>query len=273
MQTQFLLPDKHACLVSATDVQTLLEPFIPQLRTIFFGWTRMYNDGSRANLTNNPEWVKHYYQQGHYNYSKCERHPSCYQEGFAIWDLWDKNSKAYQIATKDAEDRFDIAHGVSIIKTHAEGCDIFDFAARKAEYTINTYYINHIHLFEQYIQHFYDKAKFLIKRAVCDRFTLNFDDDIDIYTEEPDLVIIPFANNNKSLLDLSQLRNISNPLTMREKECLEWLVKGKTAHEMALILGISKRTSEKHIEKIKEKLGCYTLFQLGLKIGSIDRSF
>ena len=47
-------------------------------------------------------------------------------------------------------------------------------------------------------------------------------------------------------------------LTLRETEVLLWLTKGKTNVEIASILGMSKRTVEKHMEHIFTKLGVET---------------
>lgn len=47
-------------------------------------------------------------------------------------------------------------------------------------------------------------------------------------------------------------------LSRREKEISTWLAKGKTNAEIALILGMSKRTAEKHLEHIFIKLGVET---------------
>ena len=47
-------------------------------------------------------------------------------------------------------------------------------------------------------------------------------------------------------------------LSGRETEVLLWLAKGKTNLEIAAILGMSKRTAEKHLEHIFVKLGVET---------------
>lgn len=47
-------------------------------------------------------------------------------------------------------------------------------------------------------------------------------------------------------------------LTPREKEVLDWLVKGKTNRDIAEILGMSPRTVNKHLEHIFIKLGVET---------------
>jgi DNA-binding CsgD family transcriptional regulator len=47
----------------------------------------------------------------------------------------------------------------------------------------------------------------------------------------------------------------NGPLTPRERECLQWVARGKTDFEIGIILGISARTARFHIENSKRKLG------------------
>lgn len=61
-----------------------------------------------------------------------------------------------------------------------------------------------------------------------------------------------------------------NYLTSRELEFLYWLSLGKTASETARILHIGQRTAEVHVNNIKTKLGCATLFQLGQQIEKLN---
>jgi len=56
-------------------------------------------------------------------------------------------------------------------------------------------------------------------------------------------------------------------LTQRECECINYLTIGKTAEEVSMILGISKRTVESHIDNIKIKLSCNNQFRLGYLVG------
>jgi DNA-binding CsgD family transcriptional regulator len=44
-------------------------------------------------------------------------------------------------------------------------------------------------------------------------------------------------------------------LTLREREVLRWLARGKTNAEIGAILGISAATVSKHLEHIYPKLG------------------
>lgn len=47
-------------------------------------------------------------------------------------------------------------------------------------------------------------------------------------------------------------------LTAREREVLGWVATGKTNRDIAVILGASRRTIEKHLERVYEKLGVET---------------
>lgn len=44
-------------------------------------------------------------------------------------------------------------------------------------------------------------------------------------------------------------------LTEREAEVLFWLTQGKTNADIGLILGLSKRTINKHLEQVFQKMG------------------
>ena len=57
------------------------------------------------------------------------------------------------------------------------------------------------------------------------------------------------------------------PLSSRQKECLFYLARGKTAKHIARLLKIDHRTVETHILHVKNKLGCQTKEQL------IDKAF
>jgi DNA-binding CsgD family transcriptional regulator len=47
-------------------------------------------------------------------------------------------------------------------------------------------------------------------------------------------------------------------LTEREAEVLHWVAEGKTNPEIAVILSISPRTAQKHVENLLSKLGVET---------------
>lgn len=51
-------------------------------------------------------------------------------------------------------------------------------------------------------------------------------------------------------------------LSARERDCLKYLLLGKTAKETGLLMKLSFRTVEYYFENIKDKLGCYSKREL-----------
>ena len=75
-------------------------------------------------------------------------------------------------------------------------------------------------------------------------------------------LVIQFPDHNSAhdllLLSEGQLpepATARSTLTRREREVLSWIAKSKSNPEIGIILGVSPRTVEKHVERILEKLG------------------
>ncbi len=63
----------------------------------------------------------------------------------------------------------------------------------------------------------------------------------------------------------------SRSLTKRELEVCRWIADGKANKEIAIIMGISYRTVEKHVEHILQKLGMENRMQILIHI--LDQQF
>jgi DNA-binding CsgD family transcriptional regulator len=74
------------------------------------------------------------------------------------------------------------------------------------------------------------------------------------------------AQEAATRLVIPQLSDPSLPsLTPRELETLRWTMEGKTAWEVANVLGISERTAVLHANNAMHKLGCVNKHQAVLK--------
>ena len=74
-----------------------------------------------------------------------------------------------------------------------------------------------------------------------------------------DLVQVPLAGLYRNLLRREKDRAFAAlPVTPREREVLSWLAAGKTDKDIAVIVGVSPRTVQKHLQHIYEKLGVET---------------
>ncbi len=72
--------------------------------------------------------------------------------------------------------------------------------------------------------------------------------------------------NTSFILPESRHTNIDNSITTKQSECLQYLIQGKTAKEIAKILQISPRTIEHRIEALKIKFSCNKISELVYKV-------
>lgn len=80
----------------------------------------------------------------------------------------------------------------------------------------------------------------------------------------PQLVALGFCFHvmAEDLVECSERPAVKKDLlSMREKECLSWTVKGKTAWEIAAILNIRERTVLFHLNNAKTKLGVTSRYE------------
>lgn len=59
-------------------------------------------------------------------------------------------------------------------------------------------------------------------------------------------------------LGLAEVRQTSHQLSKREREVLQWVASGHRQNDIALTLGLSERTIENHLRRIRHRLGVPT---------------
>lgn len=163
---------------------------------------------------------------------------------------------------------FGVQHTFTIRENGLDGDNYYHFATHLPDQSINQVYISNIDLLKLFIMNFKEKINQSkqLKSAYDVRYSL--DENAHGYLISPKGI-----NMNQSVLrqsfmqeiELNQKIKISNgkSLSLREIEILTWLHDGKTVHDIAKIIGVAEITVSKHIAKIKEKVQCYTQFQLG----------
>lgn len=248
-------------------IQEICNPLFQKFGLTNFNYYILYDNKRRLHLNSNPEWLKHYYEKKYYNTARSDLSPKLYKDGCGLWDSWSEDDIGSKTIKLDAAENFNIAHGLMLTKRLKDSSLVFEFSTNKDNVGINNLYMSNLDIFENFTYFFQKKAETIIKLA-----------SLHIFKLEKDFDRIPVGETyaNKILLSqqeiFSKYQNggfVYQPLTKKELECIDWLAKGKTALEIGLILNISRRTVEKHITHIKEKLGCYSLYQLGKKVNKL----
>lgn len=88
-----------------------------------------------------------------------------------------------------------------------------------------------------------------------------------------DGAVIHLLNNAFHLKATSLPYSHANPLTPRQREVLEWVGDGKSMQDIAVILGVTPATVEKHLRLAREALGVETTAQAVLKASFKNQIF
>ena len=264
----YFLQKDHVLFLAEHDMQEFCKELLKKYDLNGFRQVRLYDEGSRFELTTHASWTQHFMELGYFNYSRLDRNGTCYHSGYCLWDAWNKDTPAHEIVIRDAIVNYDGGRGFSILRRSQEWVDKFEFSTSTNNHKANEMFLSNIEALDRFVDEFLQKMAPWIKRAHQSRDFLPFA--IDASEEYADTFLPAQILKAVSPTITPQQNSFENAsLTKRELECIYWLSLGKTTPEIAMILNVSARTVEKFIIAIKEKFNCRTLFQMGQVISRI----
>lgn len=225
-------------------VKEICEPYFTQLGLDHFNYIHRNNNGSITYLCSNPHWLEHYLQKEYPKIGAFEQNETLSDYKFLLWNGLDKDDS---ILT-DSREIIGVEHGIALVQKENDGFGFYNLGTKSSNPSIINKYINSIPQYEKFILAFQEKARTLMREAKK----------------------IKFGNHSSPIITRESKLGYQtgNPhLTARELQCIDYLSLGKTAEEIAIILNISKRTVESHVQNIKQKLNCYNQFRLGYLLG------
>lgn len=247
--------EKHHALTSQEDVRSLCNPILDSIGITYFNYIKIYNkDCSRELLTNNVDWIDHFYKNGLYDSVGTVDVEHLLPKGYFLWAEMDKKDPIYL----QGRDYFNIDNGISFVIKRKDVTYLYIFATGREQHAINNFYASNIDLLKHFIHYFNDKGQGLIKEAENNR----------IYLPKPQEIITDRVNN------IAISENIRNQflhatpvnryflfgesddlyLTAKQGECATLLVNGHTSKQIAKLMDISHRTVEGYILDIKQKI-------------------
>jgi LuxR family transcriptional regulator len=93
-----------------------------------------------------------------------------------------------------------------------------------------------------------------------------------IWDEHGNDIILMNNVAHLKILTLPHLR-VGRPLTNRQREALEWVGDGKTTQEIAMLMGLTGATVEKHLRLAQDVLSVETTAQAVLKAAFQNQMF
>jgi DNA-binding CsgD family transcriptional regulator len=251
----------HFIIKSAGQVSNICEPLFHKFNITYFNFVRKYdNNPSKICLCNNAKWMDHFYTNELYKHLKFKDTQTFLRYGEysnnLVIILWISSPETRVI--KEQREYFNIDHGISIVFRYPKHMECFYLATTKYNNYMSNVYINNLSEIIRFTHYFKDKGEKLIATASQpeNRITennYNTENQIKstiLSTQKNEIVKIIKPNryflhkNNEDII-----------ISDREMSCIELLMAGISANESAKILGISKRTVEKHVENVKQKIG------------------
>jgi DNA-binding CsgD family transcriptional regulator len=263
------ISDKHISLASAMDMQQLSSPLFKHTPIKVFQYSRVYLNGARLELSNDPNHLKNVFIQ-HDGLSKVYT-PSLFntkQKLFLMKD-WLQNLNSYP--KKIIQDIVDSEHTVTgignqicLYRWHSTYCELFQFYTASNAEGIETFYLNNLDMLERFAIYFVHTAHHLILQADKDKIIKPWRDP---FTANPTYEEQHFGKQQfiadtmpKQIFYSINGREIK--LTQRDLHCASLLLKGKTARSMAQTLHLSQRSVESRLENLRLKTLCADRYEL-----------
>lgn len=185
---------------------------------------RKFVNDERFIISTNKEESISFISEKLYRYGIFEKKHKIVSSTFQMWDaLINPPPQIYQRKSI----KYNMAHGVTIVRQHGRFCDFFNFSTHRGNIEANNFYLNDKELFLDFIDNFYQQMEESLDHLEAHTFTL------PIGTTFEDYVI--------------------TTLTTRQQDCAELLCQGLSAKEIGRILRVSPRTVESHINHMIEK--------------------
>lgn len=246
--------DKLIIPTQCNDMIDLCKP-LKELEVSFFHYQETHPNGRRICLTNNSQWMQHFFTSQIYLNGFFQKHPSHYNAFSFLRSEIDLNKPIL-----DDRDHFGISNqGITIARPFCTHLRLYFFAGTCKSPKTESYFREIHPLLENFISYFHIKGKKLLQ---------------DAYRYE---VMLPFAslcNEHDSLENTTnadkfnmQLRSKLNYyLSNKEKLIINGYVDGKNAKQIAHDLKLSSRTVEWYTMKLKDKFEAKNLYMLVHKL-------
>lgn len=250
----------HYSIGSSNNINQIVKKFFKDTNVDInhLNYIQKNNDGTVFYLCTNPNWLTHYYNEAYPSVGAFEHNESLSNFKYVLWSSLDSGDKILH----DSKNLIGIEHGITIIDKMENGYGYYNFGSNNNDKLILSKYISNLDLLNKFKTYFKFEAKnilndskkysFILPAVPGGRITLSSG------------IVQESQKSNYEKLYIDKENNLF--LTSRETECMEWYLKGKTSSEVALIMKISKRTVEAHVENVKLKLKCKNLFQVGYTI-------
>lgn len=258
---------KHLVMTSCKEVEEICKP----LRTLdiqMFIFIRLFPNGKRMIFCDDYGWNEFYISRF---FQLC--YPVHVQfEATANGIIFvDKDQYPDLITFTEASNIFNYKNGICLTARCKSFKEVVFFGSHNCNKIINNRFLNNIDILRKFISYFKSKASHLFalynKCMLMTPKQYNYqlsltDPDQAAFNELVKQVEKELKTNRYYIIT----ENDETYFTDKELNVLRWLVNGKTIEETGIILNISSKTVESHLNHVKQKLDCTKFSQLSNKV-------
>lgn len=179
---------------------------------------RKFVDDKRFIISTNKDESINFVNEKLYQYGLFEKKHKLVQSSFQMWDaIVNPPPQIYQRKAI----KFNMAHGVTIVRQHGHFCDFFNFSTHRGNIQANNVYLNERESFQSFIDEFYKRMERDLEELQFHTFSLPIG-----------TVFIDY---------------LAAKLSSRQQDCADLMSQGFTTKEIAKSLGLSPRTVESYL--------------------------
>ncbi len=240
-------------------IQKLCEPLVNHLEISSFTYIKIKNDGNFYFLGNHLDWMEYYCAEKLYLNQPHFRHPSNFKSGISL----SKNieNEEYAQLSQLASNKFNVNFAVAIFNQTKEGMEIIGLDANTPSKLHDIKILNELELIRMFVAKFVKGNQFFMDLLEENQVDLKALIGSKFQTAETPVM----ATLNDRAHFLKEMGIEIPKLSFQENEVLKVLVNGGSASQIGEILYLSPRTIEHYLERLKNKLNCFSKAELMAK--------
>lgn len=258
--------NKHPSLILNQDIQDICSP-LKKLNIDYFSHVLVTPNKQFSAIATSSGFAEHYLKNQYYN---VDLHMAKMQNlEFIMWDMIDRQGSTAKMHHEAAS--FGVKHTFTIIENDADGRHCYHFANSSDSLVINQTYLANFELLKAFIPYFKEKInaskelsighqlKFQIASnakgyQTSANFQLVSDDDRQEYLKLINMSSDISCNNNVILLNKTTNQLVK--LSLQQSKCMNLLAAGYKNQQIAMTLGLSIRTVQHYIDRIRHLVDC-----------------
>lgn len=240
----------HPSMLHTQEVVDLCAP-LSHLDITTFSHLRLSGDKSFSAISTNPAFMENYVKQRYYNADVHADPKHCHLLNCLMWDRIEAKGQTADML-QDAAD-FQFKHIFTVIQQQPSQVDFYHFGTHLDSPSIYQMYINQMDLLGKFIDHFKDKINVSPTLNAAYEIKFELDSDKQTFSEGEGGFFLEDVKKIEFLNDIV-MRQTNIQFTARELSLIPLIVRGLTAKEIGMFLGISYRTVEDYLGIMKHKL-------------------